>query len=642
MPNETYKILVWLPSPMGDAILSTPALGAIRRRFPDSSITFVANRVVREVLSPCAFNDTWLESQSSGPVTLARRLRRHGFTHAVLFKNSFASALTVALAGIPSRIGYAREGRGLFLTHKLQPPRRPDGRYEPRSMIDYYAEIARQLGADTSDRKLQLGIEPQARAGLFKKCPELADGNTLLAVLVPGGAFGASKCWPAENFAELADRLVKNHNATVAVSVAPNSLERRIAAEICRLSKSKLVNLSEKSLTIAGLKALFAAADLVVTNDTGPRHIATALGRNVVTLFGPNDPAWTETDCPSEVQIVGNVPCAPCARPRCRRRQHLCMTSIKPDLVYEAAAELLSGRRGISTIFTAPRFTRIADSFFVAADYAEALAALGLDSIDAVFAFEKGQNLTKSNLAGYRSRMRFELVFDSDRRTMFMKRYTRPPVTVQLKNWLSHRRRMSCAACELEPSIELPAAGIGAPRVVAHGEQRNLLFETRSFIITEKLAGAEALERRLPDCFEAAPRPQILRQRRAFITQLARLVRKFHDTGSCHRDLYLSHIFWGPDTGFHVIDLARVFKPLVFRRRFRVKDIAQLHYSAPSEHFSSTDRLRFYLAYTGRKRLDPRDKAFIRAVLAKAHRMARHDRKHGRSAPFCDAGKSKL
>ncbi|MHC4105705.1 MAG: lipopolysaccharide kinase InaA family protein, partial [Planctomycetota bacterium] len=126
-----------------------------------------------------------------------------------------------------------------------------------------------------------------------------------------------------------------------------------------------------------------------------------------------------------------------------------------------------------------------------------------------------------------------------------------------------------------------------------------------------------------------------LKLRRNFIAQLASFIRKFHDTDYRHRDLYLSHIFYSDSGIFYLIDLARAFKPIIRGRRFRIKDIAQLYYSAPAMYFSRTDRLRFYLNYIGfEDKLTSKDKTFIHRVIKKARRMARHDIKHGREVPF--------
>ena len=642
MQDDKFDILVWLPSPMGDAILSTPALRAIRRRFGSSRITFLANQVVRSVLTPCDFNDAWIEP-ARNPFAIAAQLKPHKFTHAILFKNSFAAALTVFLARIPHRVGYDREMRGPLLAEKLYPPRLPNGKFKPASMLDYYLAIAARLGAETTDRRLELQIDTKDEQTLLAKLPQLADSESPIAVLVPGGAFGPSKCWPSEYFAQTADWLVENYKAAVVISVAPDPLEKQAAAEIAAAAglslrakrsnlKDKLINLAEHPLSLGELKALYSAAEIVITNDTGPRHIAIALNRKLITLFGPNDPAWTETDYENEIQIVGNVPCAPCTKPTCRKPQHLCMQSITPQTVCLAAKELLDGRRSHPIIFTQPSFEKTSDSFFVNPEYKPALSKLGLTSIGAVFAFHAGESLTKKNLPTFRTRLQFQMESPESKAptTAFLKRYDNPPILVQLKNWLAHNSRKSCAACECEPTRELSAAGINTPNVIACGEQWSALFENRSFIITEKIPDAEALERRLPDCFNAPQTPQNLKLRRKFIAELAAFVKEFHQTGCRHRDLYFSHIFHSSDGTFYLIDLARAFRPALLRRRFQIKDVAQIHYSAPAKYFSASDRLRFYLAYADQKKLTDKDKQFIRQVLAKAKRMARHDRKHGR------------
>ncbi|MDO8302942.1 MAG: lipopolysaccharide kinase InaA family protein, partial [Sedimentisphaerales bacterium] len=126
---------------------------------------------------------------------------------------------------------------------------------------------------------------------------------------------------------------------------------------------------------------------------------------------------------------------------------------------------------------------------------------------------------------------------------------------------------------------------------------------------------------------------QNLKSKIVFINSLAGFARTFHATGYCHRDFYLAHIFHH-DGVFYLIDLQRAFRPLLFSHRYRIKDIAQLSYSASKKYFSRTDRLRFYRAYSGRKLLNEKDKSFIRAVVKKMFRMADHDSRHGRTIPF--------
>ncbi len=322
-------------------MLCTPSLRALRRTFAGSPVTFCASTVVRQVLSPTNLCDQWIEQTGSSPFAAAQALHPGRFTDAILMKNSFGSALACRLAGIPRRIGYARQCRGFLLSDRLYPLRDGQGRFRPQSMVDYYLFIARALGASGEDRSLELEINPEDRDRLLERLPEIRQAIGPVLVIVPGGAFGPSKCWPPDRFARTADWLIEQYRATVAISVSPSKEERLIADRILEHSRHSLIHLGRRPLTLGQLKALLARADLVITNDTGPRHMAIALRRKVITLFGPNDPAWTETDWPDEVKLIGKAPCAPCQRPTCKAARLYCMESIGLEDVCQAAEKVL-------------------------------------------------------------------------------------------------------------------------------------------------------------------------------------------------------------------------------------------------------------------------------------------------------------
>jgi heptosyltransferase-2 len=335
------KILAWLPSPVGDAVLCTPALRALRKRFEGEQIFFLAGKTVRQLLSPNNFDNAWVDTSGAGLTSLIRRLKGHEFSRAVLFKNSFGSAITTFLSGVPERIGYARDGRSLLLTQRIPPPKSPDGRFKPVSMIDYYLTIVAKLGCTTTDRLTELSVGEQDRENLSAKLAGVLSRPSPMVVLVPGGAFGPSKWWPVERFAATADWLIAKYDAAVVLCVAPNKMEAQIAEQICRLTERKVHSLAETPLAMGELKVLLAESDLVITNDTGPRHIAIALGKKVITLFGPNNPEWTQTGYEQEVQIRGQAECVPCDKPRCKLTEHLCMESISIETVCAAAGKIL-------------------------------------------------------------------------------------------------------------------------------------------------------------------------------------------------------------------------------------------------------------------------------------------------------------
>lgn len=344
VPNSNNRILVWLPSPLGDAVLSTPALRSIRGAFADSEIYYYAPDSIRQLIEPFEFNDKWVQPYMTKTFAAARLFRSHKFNHAILLKNSFGSAVTVFLAGIESRVGYVREKRGIFINEKLYPAKNADGTYKPNSMIDYYLAIASWLGGETQNRKMHLNTTQEDTNSLYGKIPALAmpARENSVAVIVPGGAFGTSKRWPVERFAAVADYLVEQHQMQVVICAANNPDEKKVAGKIQDAARSTLISLADTPVSLGQLKALFKDAELVITNDTGPRHIAIAFDRKVVTLFGPNDPAWTESEHPKEIKIVGKAHCAPCARPSCKQDEHECMNSITVEMVIEAVEKLLN------------------------------------------------------------------------------------------------------------------------------------------------------------------------------------------------------------------------------------------------------------------------------------------------------------
>lgn len=248
--------------------------------------------------------------------------------------------------------------------------------------------------------------------------------------------------------------------------------------------------------------------------------------------------------------------------------------------------------------------------------YAAAFVADGLDSVAALFVLPGGQRLDKASLPTWRERIRFELPGAG---TMYLKRYGSPPVGQQLRRILSGRLWGGTARMEWDRMRELEAAGVASVKAVALGEEMVGFWERRSVLVATAVPG-ESLEgyaQRHPG-----------RWSRGLVEDLARFVARFHQTGCVHRDLYLSHIFIDPagEQGrFRLIDLARVFHPRWFRRRWIVKELASLDYSTPPGSATATDRLRFLRVYLGRDRFNAGDRRLIRRVVGKTSRIARHD-----------------
>ena len=339
------RVLIVMPTWVGDCVMATPTLRGLRRLYPDARITAVVRRNCKPLLTGLKSVDRVVSYRPSVGVTrLARRLRRGRFDLAVILPGSFKSALLVRLAGVPRRVGYDRDGRGFLLTDKLAPPRDAAGKLAVTPTLRYYLKLVEHLGGDGSDRSMELAITPRDRANASRvlAAAGVDQSRRPRVILNPGASYGAAKLWPPQHFAELSDRLQDELGARVLVSAGPG--ERGIVTDLAARVRQPFADLSAHGLSLGGIKALYADCDLVVTGDTGPRHVAAALGTPLVTLFGPTDPGWTTLDFAREVELYDDVFCRPCQLKTCPI-DHRCMTRLSVDRVYVEAARLLGGTR---------------------------------------------------------------------------------------------------------------------------------------------------------------------------------------------------------------------------------------------------------------------------------------------------------
>ena len=330
--------------------MATPTLTALRRRFRQSHVIFLARPYVTDLLDGAGWMDEVLfwpggktkTTRREGFARLACELRRRRIDLAVLLANSFRSALLASLAGARQRVGYDRDGRGLLLTDRLV-AQRLDGDFVPISLVRYYNAIGAFLGCRHFPDALTLpsGLEDDQR--FAEICRQYGiDSKRPLVVVNPGAAYGQAKCWLPARFAELSDRLVDTQAAQVVVTCGPGeiSIARRIEANLQR----DAIVLADDPLSLRELMALIRRCDLLVTNDSGPRHIAAAYGVPVVSIFGPTDPRWSETGYPLERKVVADVDCAYCMKRVCPT-DHRCMRALTVEMVLGPASELLATRR---------------------------------------------------------------------------------------------------------------------------------------------------------------------------------------------------------------------------------------------------------------------------------------------------------
>src|SRR5437868_822583 len=339
------RIAIFLPNWVGDVVMATPAVYALRERYPAAHLIAVVRPYVAGVLDGSYWFNEYLSLDPRGPLSqrtlaVARQLRREPVDLAVLLPNSFRVAAAAWLGKCKRRIGFARYGRGPLLTDALEPLRDKAGQFVPRPVLLDYNRLAEAAGAPPGLR-MQLFTTPrdEAAAEAVWRSTGVADRREVI-LLNPGAAFGAAKHWPAASFADLARRLAERRGSGVLVLCGP--AERELARAIAKRADHPHVHaLSDFPPSVGLTKACVRRADLLVTTDSGPRHFAAAFDRPVVPLFGQTHVAWTETFHPLAVHLQKKVECGPCQQRVCHT-DHRCMTTLRPDEVFSAAAGLLA------------------------------------------------------------------------------------------------------------------------------------------------------------------------------------------------------------------------------------------------------------------------------------------------------------
>ncbi len=330
------KILVRATNWVGDAILCVPALRAVRGRWPGAEIAILAKRWVSAVYEGQGLADQLMVLEDSGDLTAALSAKK--FDVAILFQNAFHAAWLARRAGIPERIGYARDGRSALLTRAIAVPR--DGEIPPHEAY-YYEELVRRAGwidALPKIDEIRLSVADAARAAAAKRIIAAgARSGARRIAFAPGAAYGSAKCWPAERFAELADRLIVRFDADVILFGAPS--ERDIAERIASGMRCRPVNLAGQT-SIAELSAYFSACDLFIGNDSGAMHVAAGAGVPVVAIFGSTDPEGTAPLTLRRTLVRRAPSCSPCFLRHCPV-DHRCMTRIEVDVVESAATQWL-------------------------------------------------------------------------------------------------------------------------------------------------------------------------------------------------------------------------------------------------------------------------------------------------------------
>lgn len=329
---------------VGDAVMTMPAIKAVRKAMQDKKISLL----VKPWVSPVFEKDPNIDEiilyddryrGITGKYRLANMLKGRGFSLAILLQNAFDAALLTRLAGIPQRIGYSRDSRGFLLTNPIP------YKNEDRTMhhIHYYLELLKRAGIEAtySEPWIYLSMEERLRAR-----ETLKHMKQPIVGINPGAAYGSAKQWPLERFAGVVKRVIEELDGSAVIfGISDGVMD---TSEGVFSDPGRLLSMAGKT-TLRELSALISECDVLVTNDSGPMHIGYALKTPLVAIFGSTDPALTGPVGEGNIVIKEHMDCSPCFERDCKMNSMTmkCMEAITVDKVFEAVKHLIPKNRAV-------------------------------------------------------------------------------------------------------------------------------------------------------------------------------------------------------------------------------------------------------------------------------------------------------
>lgn len=337
---DPENILVRVPNWLGDTIMATPVVSTVRKMFPKSGLTILCKDVFVPFWRsfPGVNHVLTLGKEDHGVFGFLKKsveIENKKFDLALILPVSFSSAFLAFTAGIPVRMGWGGEGRELFLTHVID-------RFRPRQkhlVLEYLELVRKAFGKKIPSRPLSL-INPVSRGAgnearhLFKI--NHVDASKGMIALAPGATYGPSKRWPLNNWIELVKHLLvdKKESLLILGGKEEAGYLEPLIQPIPKAQKQRVYSLVGRT-TLLELLGVLKQCRLLVTNDTGPMHVAAAVGTPVVALFGSSSPTWTGPYGQGHEVIYKQVECSPCFQKTCPIG-YKCLTGIPVDDVFKA------------------------------------------------------------------------------------------------------------------------------------------------------------------------------------------------------------------------------------------------------------------------------------------------------------------
>ncbi len=338
---EIKRILVRAPNWIGDSVMCLPALESLKALFPSSEITvltktrsvpvFQNNPFIKDIVE---YDDKKRHRGLRGRLRLAGELKERGFDLAVLFQNAFDAAFISFVAGIPERAGYARDLRSGLLTKAV----RVTKEIKKRHQVFYYLNIVENLGGRAGSHipRIYLSDGESAWADEFIRKSGLT--GACLVGAAPGASYGPAKRWGAENFAQALAMLSQSFKCIPVIFGGTEDME--VCAEVAGKIRGKHLNVAGLT-TLRQFMALLARVKVLITNDSGPMHISSALDVPTIAVFGSTDPLLTGPSAEKARVIIKKTECSPCFERVCRYGHYKCLSAISPDEVFHEAEALM-------------------------------------------------------------------------------------------------------------------------------------------------------------------------------------------------------------------------------------------------------------------------------------------------------------
>ena len=296
IPASIKSLHILCPSWVGDVVMSSCVWRLARATYPNAKITLVIRPHLTELLEGVDEIDRVLSVDTKKVFTGAQIIKESSADAILLLPNSFRSAMIAKLSGTPIRVGYRTAGRNFLLTHGIDLPKQN----MPLATAKYYLNLAcSAFGTKSQDATPSIGISNEQER--FAKSI-LRPISAPIVLLVPG-ASKTKKRWPSEKFAAVADAIDAD-GATCCIVGSPNELS--LCKKVQSIANCNIHNLAESGLSLGSLKAIVKNANLMITNDTGPRHLAVATGTPAITLYGPTDFRWTTHKSHLDIPVLSD------------------------------------------------------------------------------------------------------------------------------------------------------------------------------------------------------------------------------------------------------------------------------------------------------------------------------------------------